>query len=487
MSAIALNLQTTTARAGQGRSRATRVLAALRAQPAPIVAFGSALAIELAAGGLETEARRALQIFCLALVGWTLTKLDDAFVALVAALGMALVVLDEPDEMFESLGDELIWLMLAAFILAAAFQATGLADRMAQLALGRVRTLRGAFHALAAVMLASAFFVPSTSGRAAMMVPVYEGVAGAAAPALRKGFALLFPTVILLSAFASLTGAGAHVLAAELVDEIGGDEIGFFDWALYGLPFAAACTFLATEAILRLFVPKSLRAGAFAATPRATPAAVGANAAPVLVIVALVLAAWLTKPLHGVDDTIVALIGACAVVAPGVGGVDFRAAMKGVEWPLMLFMAATIVIAEGLTESGLVKTFAEGALEPLADLGLPALAWLLAIATIGLLSHLVIHSRTARVAVLLPPALVAAEAAAVEPLAAMLTLVAATGFCQLLMVSAKPVALFGALGGGTFGQSDLLRLGAVLMPLQLALIALFAGVVWPLLGLDLAD
>ena len=472
--------------AGRLRSLAAAAVDALRARPAIVVAILAVALVEFAAGALETDARRALQLFLLALVGWTLTRLDDAFVALLAALGMALLVLDEPDEMFGALGDEIVWLMLAAFVLAAAVRETGLADRLAGFALARARTTRGAFHALAAVMLATAFLAPSTSGRAAMMVPLFEqDAAGEGAP-IRKALALLFPTVILLSAFASLTGAGAHALAAELVDEIGGDGIGFLEWALYGLPFAAACTFLAAEAILLLFVPREARSAHFSALATSeTPT--DRRAGPVALILVAALAGWLTKPLHGVDETVVALAGACAVTAPGLGGVDFRAAVKGVEWPLVLFMAATVVIAEGLDESGLVKAMAKGALDPLGDLGLPPLAWLLAIGLVGLLSHLVIHSRTARVAVLLPPTLVAAKAADVEPLAAMLTLVASTGFCQLLMVSAKPVALFGQLPGGTFGPRDLLRLGAVLMPLQLALIALFAGLVWPLLGLDLVD
>ncbi|MFC3694359.1 SLC13 family permease [Chenggangzhangella methanolivorans] len=463
-----------------------KALAGLRAKPALAASLVAVALVEIVASGLDAEARRALQIFLLALIGWTLTKLDDAFVALAAALAMALLVLDEPDEMFEALGDEIVWLMLAAFVLAAAARATGLTDRLASLALSRARTTRGAFHALTAVMLASAFVAPSTSGRAALMVPIYERIAEARGPEARRALALLFPTVILLSAFASLTGAGAHALAAQILDEIGDGEIGFLSWALYGLPFAAASSFLSAEAVLRRFVPRQERSAAFTA-PVVAETVPDRRAGPVLAILGAVLLGWLTKPLHGTDETVVALIGACAVTAPGLGGVDFKAAVKGVEWPLILFMAATVVIAEGLDESGLVKAAAKAALDPLQSLGLPPLAWLLAIALAGLLSHLVIHSRTARVAVLLPPALVAAEAAGVSTLAAMLTLVAATGFCQLLMVSAKPVALFGQLPGGTFGSADLLRLGAVLLPLQLILIALFAGVVWPLLGLDLAD
>ena len=69
---------------------------------------------------LDTPARRALMIFAVAIVGWTMTPLDDTFVALVAAVAMALFV-GLPDDLFRALGDNLIWLLVAAFIFAAAF------------------------------------------------------------------------------------------------------------------------------------------------------------------------------------------------------------------------------------------------------------------------------------------------------------------------------------------------------------------------------
>lgn len=483
MPAIALDAQGKAPRTDGLRALASGALAVLKASPALSLSVVLVVAIELLGGALDTDARRALQIFALALVGWTLTRLDDAHVALAAALAMALSVLDERDELFEALGNELIWLMIASFMLAASFQAAGFTDRLATAAVARARTTRGAFYGLTAAMIATAFLAPSTSGRAALMAPVYEVVARPARPDVAKAYALLFPTVILLSAFASMTGAGAHVLAAELLDEVSGAEIGFLQWTLYGLPFAAASSFLAAEAVLRLFVGRDARSAPFTA-PAIAPRKDLRSAAPVVLIGACVLLGWATKPLHGLEETLVALIGACATATPAIGGVGFKRAAEAVDWRLVLFMAATVVIAEGLSESGLVEALTVGAFDPLRVAGLPPLIWLLAIAIVGLVSHLVIHSRTARVAILLPPTLAAAQAAGVEPLAAALTLVAATGFCQLLMVSAKPVALFGALPGGTFGQADLTRLGVVLLPMQLALIALFAGLVWPLFGLS---
>lgn len=439
------------------------------------------VAVEVGLASLDRPARAALILFGLAIIGWGLTRLDDTLVALLAALGMALWVFPTPDPVFAALGNGLVWLLIAAFILADALKRAGLADRLARLVAARARSPRTLFHGLGLVMLATAFVVPSTSGRAALMIPVHAALAGATAnPRLRRALALLFPTAILLSAFASLTGAGAHLLAAEMIGRLTGRPIGFLDWALLGLPFALASTALAVEAILLLFLTPEDRRTPLAA-PAAMPPVVARHALPAGAIAALVVLGWFTAPLHGVDDTLIALAGALLLTLPGLGGGGLRDGLKAVEWPLILFMAATIAIADGLTESGVSGRLVGGVLDGLGGIA-PVLACA-GLAAIGLLLHLVVQSRTARVSVLLPPVLAGAAGLGLDPAGAGLLVVAATGFCQTLMASAKPVAMFALAGEGQgYGPADLLRLALALLPMLFALLLLFALAVWPALG-----
>jgi solute carrier family 13 (sodium-dependent dicarboxylate transporter), member 2/3/5 len=80
----------------------------------------------------------------------------------------------------------------------------------------------------------------------------------------------------------------------------------------------------------------------------------------------------------------------------------------------------------------------------------------------------------------------AAIAVGINPAAAAFASTAAAGLCQTLPSSAKPVAIFAGVDGvPTYGRRDLLRLAAVLGPLLVALVGLFAVVVWPLLGMPL--
>lgn len=469
-----------------GNLRPSSLDARLRPVGIALMAAACGITIELALPGVPPPARHALVILLLAMIGWTLTPLDDTFVAVAAAVAMAVVVTGRPEALFATLGNQLIWLLLASFLLAAAFRASGAADRLVALATARLRSVRALAYALTAIMLATAFVIPSTSGRAALMVPAYAAIAQhCPGRRLRTAFALLFPTAILLSAFASPLGAGAHLLAVEMTARLSGTGIGYLGWVAFGLPFAVLSAFLSTEAILRLFLTPEERGA------RLPPLPIGAGATPlrrqpVLWIAAAVVLGWLTEPVHGLDPTILALLGALAVFCPGIAPLPFRDALRQADLGLLLFLAATICLADGMMASGLHEWLVATVFRPLQRGDLPPPAILALVTALALLSHLVIHSRTARVSILLPPVLILARSAGIDPVTAMLATVSATGFCQTLMISAKPVALFGGMAESGYGAGDLARLSAVLLPLHFLLILLFATIGWPVIGSVLA-
>jgi len=72
-----------------------------------------------------------------------------------------------------------------------------------------------------------------------------------------------------------------------------------------------------------------------------------------------------------------------------------------------------------------------------------------------------------------------------DPVALVMVVTLASGFCQTLMVSAKPVALFGGMDPPAFGQADLFRLAAILIVPFVGLLVVFATLIWPLQGVPL--
>ncbi|MGC9542910.1 SLC13 family permease [Streptomyces sp. UG1] len=441
--------------------------------------------------GLGADARLTLAVFALATCAWIATPVDDTYIALGAGLALTVTGVISSDALFGTLGDSTVWLLICAFVLAAAVTRTGLAGRAAAFLVGGARTVRQLVHLTTAALVVTAFAVPATSGRAALALPVFLALAKALADRRRLVvmLALLFPTVILLSAVATLIGAGAHLITVSVLWQATGDRIGFTEWLLLGLPLAVVSSHLAAEAVLLTSTRRADRKGPVHITPEQIqehsehpvtgPWSQAEKRCALLLGTVVVL--WCSEPLHRVPPAVVALIGAVVAASPALGTVRLKDALRTVPWSLLLFMAATMAMGVALADSGAAKWLVEG-----LPAGVSPVWFLAVVIVVSTAAHLVLQSRSARSSVLVPLVVSAAVGAGVNPVAAALASTAAAGFCHTLPASAKPVALFSDLPGTpTFTSRDLLRLSAVLAPLTAALVLLFAVVVWPLLGIPL--
>ncbi|MEU6675525.1 SLC13 family permease [Streptomyces sp. NPDC046925] len=438
--------------------------------------------------GLSGDARLTLGVFALATCAWIGTPIDDTYIALGAGLALTATGVISSDTLFGTLGDETVWLLICAFVLAAAVARSGLAGRAAAFLVSGARTVRQLTHLTTAALVVTAFAVPATSGRAALALPVFLALAKVLADRKRLVvmLALLFPTVILLSAVATLIGAGAHLITVSVLWEATGDRIGFTQWMLLGLPLAVASSHLAAEAVLLTTTRRADRKGPVRITveqiqehsEQPVSGAWEPAETRCALLLATVVALWCSGPLHQVPPAVVALIGAVVASSPALGTVRLKDALKTVPWALLLFMAATMAMGVALADSGAAKWLVGG-----VPLDVPPWLFLTVVVAVSTAAHLVLQSRSARSSVLVPLVVAAAVGAGVNPVAAALASTAAAGFCHTLPASAKPVTLFADIPGTpTYTPRDLLRLSAVLAPLTAALVLLFAVTLWPLLG-----
>lgn len=426
--------------------------------------------------------------FALAILGWTATRINDTYIGLVAALVCLFATQETPEQFFDSLGDSTIWLLLASFIVAAAVNTSGLAVRLAHTLAGRARTINALFYALTAGLVLTSFAIPATSGRAALMLPVFSAISGAlGSPRITRALALLFPAIILLSAAATLTGAGAHLVTAEVVHAMTGERISYGRWLLLGLPFALVSSFLSCWVIMHLFLSRSERQTPIALAGLANRKAPLTSAERrVGAIVLAMVALWLTEPLHGVHSSLVAVAGALIVTMPFIGVINFKDALKQADWNLLLFMAATTQLGSSLQSSGGAEWMISRLFDGLEQRGsLDLMTVVVVISGISLLAHLLITSRTARSSVLIPLVIVLGLALGLNPVALAFLSTVAAGFCLTMPVSAKPLALFSQIDPQPFQSRHLGILSLVLLPLHAVLLLVFAFYVWPLAGLPL--
>lgn len=424
----------------------------------------------------------------MAIIGWVFTKINDTYVTLVAALTGTILSASQPEQFFETLGESTIWLLFASFTIAAAFSESGLSRRLAVYVTTRVRSVNHLFYMLTSMLIATAFVVPATSGRAALILPVFLAISkGISNPRIVRALALLFPTIILLSAVASMIGAGTHLVMIEILWHMNGERIGFGQWVLLSLPLALISSFISCWVILHLFLRCSERRQKLHFTPEQLAQSDSLKTASVtgplrrkeytiLAIIALLIVFWSTEGLHGINNIIIAVEGALIVTMPNVGVLSFKDAIKRVEWNLVLFMAATLVLSEALIKSGAAEWLVNQMFTAWGGhSSLTPISLVISVAVISLLAHLVITSRTTRSSMLVPLVLLLAISLGYNATAFAFLSTAADGFCLTLPVSAKPLVIFSQVEGPAFKPHDQLLLNGVLFPIHVGLLMAFAS------------
>jgi anion transporter len=412
----------------------------------------------------------ALFIFSAAVIAWTTTKWDATMVAVLAAFAMAATGLQGEKQVLYALGDPFIMLLIGGFMMGGAFLQTGLSVRLANFFAAQSRSVSHLFYLLTTVLILLSFVIPATSGRAAVMAPVYLSIAAATDNRnIRRALALLFPTIIVLSCVTNYLGAGANIMTADIVRRLCGTDIGYLDWLLLGLPVGLLSCYGSTWILLRVFLTQSERVQSFALQTSKAAFSEEKNAAQrrTVAIMLALLALWTTERLHGIEPGTVALGGAMLLCLPQAGVMKFKEAVKSVEWTLILFMAATIEISDGLIASGAIAFLMDHIQGSISGSN----GWVVVAFAVGLslLSHLVITSRTARVTVLLPLLITLAGAGGQSAFLLAFAANAAMGYCLTLPMSAKPVAMFSGVSEDSYSAKDLLHLSAWLLPVHLGL------------------
>jgi sodium-dependent dicarboxylate transporter 2/3/5 len=449
-----------------------------RLAAASILAIAVTTVIWLVPSDLSSEGKLALWVMSLSVIGWMLTKINDTVVALTAVMALLAVGIIEPDAMFKSLGHELIWLLIASFVMAAVLRKSGLVECAMQSITTRITSITPLFYALAICIALTALVVPSTSGRAALLLPIFLAIADRIDnPRVVRALALLFPTAILLSAGGFLTGAGAHAVAVEFLAKEG-RTVDFLGWILLALPFSAISTLAATFVVLNVFLTANERSMALRADGRVLER-LDRRQRAIVAVVAMTIALWLTVPVHGYGIVVIALGSMLVLLSRRLTDVSVKDAFKSVEIELLVFLAATFVLAKSLSQSGADTWMARQLVEALPSWftgnGVFVMAF---VAVASLMAHLVITSRTARASVLIPLIVVPMSALGHDLTTLVMISILGTGFCQTLTASSKPVALFANISAPTYGQSDLVRLSICLFPIMFGLLIVFAVLVW---------
>ncbi len=434
---------------------------------------------------LSREARIALFCFALATILWSTTKLNAAFVALAVTIVLVLSGGRPQEALFDSLATDVIWLMIGAFVLGEAVKKTNLAARLTNLVVAKAGKVSQVFWLLTGVLAILSFFIPSTSGRAAVAMPIFNSLSDKISDAkVTRALALLIPTIVLTSTICTLIGAGSHLIANDLLKQVSGTEISFLNWAIYGVPFGFAASATSCFVILRMFLGKEERTIKLEKIETKQAKKFSSAEWKTIVVAAVMVALWMTESFHHYEIALVTTVGALVLMMPNFGVMNWKEGLKSVSWNLIIFVGAALVLGKALIDTGAAQWIIENIFSISGiDKSDPQYLILLTIAFISLTSHIYMTSHSARAAALVPAMIYFATSFGFNPATLVFISTVGMDYCLTFPVSSKALLLFQELDTETFQPSDLLKLSAVLMIVHLVLMVAFYYGYWQFVGL----
>jgi len=446
------------------------------------------LFLTLLIGDLEYHAKVSLFGFLSAMTLWVTTKLSAGFIAISMIAFIIILNAAEPELLYYSLSEEVVWLMVGAFIIGAALKESGLAERLTLFILNKATKKNHILYGVSSILFASVFFVPSTSGRAALSMPILHQ--------LRKNFtsreqsflAMLAPVIILISTSATIIGAGSHLIGIGLLESTVDQSISFFQWMIWGLPFTIVMTVLSFFVLKQMLWPKDSIKDINMQTSQDLPSKkpMSGKEKKTLIIMICLIAGWMTESLHGYDIAFITMVGAILVMTPNYGIIDWKQGMKSVSWNLIMFVAAATALGKVLVDTGVVQ-WMEGNMLGLLHIFVDAPEWIivLIILLVTVTSHLYITSHTTRAIVFIPSLLLFSETIGVNPATVVFLSLVGLNYCVTFPVSSKALLLFYEEGEISYDASNLLKVSAVLMPLYIIVMLIFYFTFWNWTGMEL--
>ena len=439
--------------------------------------------------GLEYRAKISLFAFLSAMVLWIAAKIPAGFTALGLIVFLVLMKAGEPELLYQSLSEEVVWLMIGSFIIGEAVKKSGLATRLTQAIMKRSNKKSHILLGVGSVLFTSAMFIPSTSGRAALSMPIIQQISEKFSDKEKRTLAVLTPVIILMSTSATLIGAGSHLIGIGLLESTVNQSISFIQWLIWGVPFAIIISFLSFLVTKYMFWPKDGEkeiAHTSSAGDATMEKPIQDKERTTLILIAFLILFWMTESLHGYDIAFITMVGAILIMLPKYGVMDWKQGVKSVSWNLIIFVAAATALGKVLVETGVVEWIEQKLLFVLhLYTAAPEWAVVLAILTVTVTSHLYITSHTTRAIVFIPGLLLFSETLGLNSSAVVFLSLIGMNYCVTFPVSSKALLLFYEEGEISYDAEMLLKISAILMPIYILVMMVFYFTYWQWTGLEL--
>ncbi|TDM16840.1 SLC13 family permease [Macrococcoides canis] len=417
-------------------------------------------------------------LFVVSLIMFIATPLPAALVALLLLTLGVLIGLPK-SLLFGSFEQDIIWLMIGAFIISGMLEKSGLMQRLSDWVLNQGHTRKMNRFIFSTSQFIS-IVIPSTSSRAVMLLPLYEQLVKKL-PQHKTYYSLLFPTLILMGSNLTLLGAGSHLIGMGLLEAQNKNTLSYFEFLLFGAPFGILIG-VVSMLVIRLFT-KVKHEHIVHEYIENKHYSIIEKKSLFIIIVTIIL--WMTEWLHNMDISVLTLFIALIIMLPSLNILSFKEGLKYINWSLILFVAAASALGSLLVTYNVVDDIQQSLFKTLTNLEwMNEFYMMITIIVISVLSHLLITSHTTRAIVLVPGFLLLADIFQLNPTATVFLALIGMNYCLTFPVSSKSILVFYEADAG-FTSKQLMTLSLILTPIYMVAMIIFYYCYWSPLGLTL--
>ena len=435
-------------------------------------------------GGLSVDGYRSLVLFGATIFLWISGLLPIAVTALLSMVMLPLLGIMDAKKTYAMFGNEAVFFILGAFILAAAMTGTGLSARLARSMLAKFGKTPTRLALTVFLLSALLSFVMSEHAVAAMMFPVVAEIATALR--LEKGKSsfgrLLFMAIAwgcIIGGIATFLGGARAPLAAGLLREATGLHFSFLEWTTAACMIVLPLLAIGFILLLKFFPPdvRDVEEGRkFLNRKRLDAGKIGYDEMLTAAVMVATVACWIVLG-EKTGLAAIALLGATALFTFRV--VSWQKIEEYVNWGIILMYGGTIALASALEKTGAAAWVVKKGMGSYSHSPLTVIAVISLVAIV--LTECISHA--AVVAILMPIGMGLCTTTGMDPKVMTLSIALPAGLAYCLPMGTPATAI--AYASGYLKSRDIIVAGGLVMAISWLLFMGSVVFVWPLLGLKI--
>ncbi|WP_311734585.1 SLC13 family permease [Clostridium chauvoei] len=440
--------------------------------------------------GLAYNAKMSMGIFAFALILWVTNGIPNYVTSLLVLVLLPVTGAWTEREVLGVFGYDVIWLMIAAFVIASGMEKSGLARRLSLFLITKLgKSTNSVLIVLMITNFLISFVVPSTTARAAMLLPIVMMIAevfeinhgNKSDRNFAKLLALQGIQANNLSTAAIVTATSSQILAVSFIKHLTGKNVSWMDWFIAAAPITII-TLIASFLIGKVMFKtdnKSASKEKIAALEKQYKDLGKMNAIEIkaLIMFGITILLWCMDSAQlkvfgfQLSLVMVSILSAIMFFLPHIGILEWKEAK--ISWNLLVFSCGAYAGGLALDSSGVAswalnKMFSSLGVEKLSFFTLYAI-----VIFIASFSHIVFTSKTVRTIILIPAIIAIAKTAGVNPVALALPASIMIADCITLPPHSKVNLIYYGTGNFTVLEQFVYGVAVLLAKWGIMLVASF--------------